>query len=526
MEDQGRTLRYYWSLLARRRWLMLVPFCAAMAAGLLLALKLPKTYEATTLILVQPQRVPEKMVQPVVTAGIEYRISTISQQILSRSNLERVIENFNLFSGEREMLPEDKIEDLRKRITVEVSRPAAAPRREADAFTIAYRDRDPTRTMRVTNGLAAFFIDENLRERESQAVGTSDFLTAELESMRVQLNQQEQLLKAFREQNMGALPDQLDANLKILDGLRQTLAQKEESLRSARVSVAALSHEIATRRSNAAAMAGGTVPPAMISREAEDFMTLDQLREKLAALRGSYTEQHPDVQRLKTKIATLEADRRPGAAPRASDGGIGMADSIRQKALLEGQVHGLEGDIVRVNQEIASYAKRVEATPKLEQELLILRRDYDNLKQSYNSLLNRKLEADIAVNMEKKQKGEQFQVIDVARLPERPVSPDLRKLFLAVLVVGLALGGGLVYLSDTLDTSVRRLEGFEDRYGLAILAAVPRVFTRRDRVLHRWKQAATAASLVVAFSLVAVFAVMAFSSLEPAGETMSIQARA
>jgi hypothetical protein len=222
----------------------------------------------------------------------------------------------------------------------------------------------------------------------------------------------------------------------------------------------------------------------------------------------------------------MEADRPHGAAPRSSDGGIGVADSLRQKALLEGQVNGLEGDIVRLNQEIASYAKRVEATPKLEQELLVLRRDYDNLKVSYNSLLNRKLEADIAVNMEKKQKGEQFQVIDVARLPERPVSPDLRKLFLAVLVVGLALGGGLVYLSDTLDTSVRRLEGFEDRYGLPILAAVPRVFTRRDRVLHRWKQAATAASLVVAFSIVTVFAVMAFSSLEPAGPTVSIQERA
>ena len=125
-KPEGLNITYYLSLVSRKRWLLIVPFCLALIVGSVLAVKLPKTYEATTLILVQPQRVPEKLVQPVVDANIENRISNLSQQILSRSNLEKVIERFKLFSSDQEknMLSEDKIESLRKRITVEVSRTA------------------------------------------------------------------------------------------------------------------------------------------------------------------------------------------------------------------------------------------------------------------------------------------------------------------------------------------------------------------------------------------------------------------
>ena len=156
-QNQALNIEYYLSLLSRRRWFIIGPFCLAMIIGIVLAIELPKLYEANTMILVQPQRVPEKIVTPVVDTSIENRINTISQQILSRSNLERVIEKFNLFpeSKQRDMFMEDKIESLRKRIKVEISRTSA--RRDTEAFTIIYQDPSPQAAMRVANGLAGFF---------------------------------------------------------------------------------------------------------------------------------------------------------------------------------------------------------------------------------------------------------------------------------------------------------------------------------------------------------------------------------
>ena len=530
-QNDGINVGHYLSIISRRRWFIIVPFCLAVIVGMVLAVKLPKIYEASTLILVQPQRVPEKIVTPVFDGDVESRLNTLSQQIMSRSNLERVIGQFKLFSDPKatNMLMEDKVESLRKRIKVDVGR-ASRTRRDTETFSIIYRDQDPQTTMRVANGLSTFFIDENLKAREGTVIGTSDFLESELESMRKRLEQQEQLLKTFREKNMGELPEQLDTNLRILERLNTQLSQKEESLRSARVSLAALESEMSIRQGAIAAMMPPPGPSAT-GRENEDQMSLDQLKDKLASLRGSYTDQHPDVVRLKTKIGRLEKEQAstPSDSEKAVDGGGPSrryasaqlsAETVRQKTVLLGAIRALEVDIARINQEVRDYQRRVEVIPRREQELLTIRRDYENIRASYNSLLNRKLEADISVNMEKKQKGEQFQVIDTARLPEKPVSPDMPKLFMITVVAGLGLGAGLIFLLETMDTSVRRLDKLEEEIGLPVLAMVPRIFTSEDRKRHRMVLAATTVSIVVALALTAAFAVLVFHGVEPTLDLM------
>jgi len=276
--------------------------------------------------------------------------------------------------------------------------------------------------------------------------------------------------------------------------------------------------------------------PAATGRENEDQMSLDQLKDKLAGLRASYTDQHPDVVRLKTRIDKLE--KQQASAPPASDkeGEDGAttgryasaqlnAETVRQKAVILGSIRALEAEIARGNQEIRDHQRRIEATPRREQELLTIKRDYENIKASYSSLLNRKLEADIGVNMEKKQKGEQFQVIDVARLPQKPVSPDLPKLFMITIVAGLGLGAGCIFLLETMDTSVRRLDKLEEEIGLPVLAMVPRIFTSEDRKRHRMVVAATTASIVVALALTAVFAVLVFNGVGPTLDLLRQTAR-
>jgi polysaccharide chain length determinant protein (PEP-CTERM system associated) len=302
------------------------------------------------------------------------------------------------------------------------------------------------------------------------------------------------------------------------------------------VSLAALDSEISIRQGAIAAM----LPPpgpAATGRENEDQMSLDQLKDKLAGLRASYTDQHPDVVRLKARIDRLEKEQ--ASAPRVPDnageggGTTGRpasaqlnAETARQKTVILGSIRALEAEIARGNQEIRDHQRRIEATPRREQELLTIKRDYENIKASYSSLLNRKLEADIGVNMEKKQKGEQFQVIDVARLPEKPVSPDLPKLFMITIVAGLGLGAGLVFLLDMADTSVRHLDKLEEEIGLPVLATLPRIFQAGDRRRNRVRQTATAVSIVIALTLTAAFAVLIFNGVEPTLELVRHYARA
>ena len=526
-QTEGLNIGYYLTLVSRRRWFIIVPFCLAMIVGMVLAVKLPKIYEASTMILVQPQRVPEKIGGP---RGRQ-RHREPHQHPLPADH-----EPQQPRAGDRPVQtllgPEFRqhADGGQARKPSQADQGGGGPCRQgaggsADSFSIIFRDPDPQTTMRVANGLATFFIDENLKSREGMAVGTSDFLDSELESMRKRLEEQEQLLKKFREKNMGELPEQLDSNLRILDSLKTQLTQKEDSLRSARVSLAALESEMSIRQGAIAAM----LPPpgpAATGRENEDQMSLDQLKDKLAGLRASYTDQHPDVVRLKTRIDRLEKEQAsaPPASDKAVEGGgtTGRyasaqlnAETTRQKTVILGSIRALEAEIARVNQEIRDHQRRIEATPRREQELLTIKRDYENIKASYSSLLNRKLEADIGVNMEKKQKGEQFQVIDVARLPQKPVSPDLPKLFMITIVAGLGLGAGFIFLLETMDTSVRRLDKLEEEIGLPVLAMVPRIFTSEDRKRHRMVMAATTVSIVVALALTAAFAVLVFNGVEP-----------
>ena len=509
-------------VISRRRWWMIASFALAVVTGIVLTLTLPKLYEASTLILVQRQRVPEKYVQPVIASDLENRISTISQQIMSRSNLERLIERYNLFAGEefRNVLLDDKIESLRKRIKVEVSR--SRRDREADAFTISFRDRDPQTAMRVANGLATHFIDENLKVRETQAIGTSDFLEAELESTRKRLEEIENELKDYRSRHMGELPEQLDANLRVLDRLNAQLNEKEQSLRSARVNLAAL---IEAENLARQAVVVSPAQPAPTGRETEETMSLPQLRERLAALLSSYTENHPDVVRVKNRIAKLEAagqgtETGPAAPPPAPVLSAAEAERVRQKAILEGVIRNLEGDIGRIHREIREYQARVDAAPRREQELLTLKRDYELIRSSYNSLLNRKQEADIAVNMERKQKGEQFQVLDPARLPEKPTAPDLRRVFAITLAAALALAGGLVFLVERSDTSIRRPGEAEERFNLPVLAAVNWIEGPADRTLRLLHNAATAGSVLLVAGLTAGFAWLVFGEPDPTLEAL------
>jgi uncharacterized protein involved in exopolysaccharide biosynthesis len=285
-------------IVIKRRWVVIVPFFLAMILGIVLSIKLPRIYEASTLILIQPQKVPQEYVQSLVTSEPGDRINTLSQQILSRTNLEKIIDEFQLYKGPEfeNLYVEDKIKSLRESITVTVSNDK---RRENDAFTITYQGKDPQQVMRITNTLSSFFIDENLRLREAQAVGTSDFLDDELTVMKKRLEEVEAQLKTYRESNMGQLPEQLDSNLRILERLQEHLSESQQSLSEAKVRLVTIQNQAAALKENAALSFNG-------EDNQESSNDLNTLKAQLDNLLTRYTDRHPDVLRLKARIADLE----------------------------------------------------------------------------------------------------------------------------------------------------------------------------------------------------------------------------
>lgn len=503
-------------ILFRRRWIIVIILCITLTVGIYFVLTTPRTYMAQTSILVQAQTVPGSYVRSIVSSGIDSRISTISQQIMSVSNLEKIIDQFGLFEGDgaKDMYLEDKIGAMRRRIKVTLSR----ARSGADAFTISYKGKDPDRVMRITNTLTSFFMDENLKLREAQAIGTSEFLDAELEKTRKKLVEREQQLSSYRAQNLGGLPDELESNLRTLDRLQQQLTNKQSMLREAKNGINALNAQMAASQGMDNQFDFSDFGEEMGMSGGSDERKLEDAQKRLDAILLRYTRQHPDVRRIETVIeklrtkieaATQEQEAADALVPLKEDRvepgmNFALMQQKNQLAQMNREIQALNSGINTIQEKMAVYQKRVEETPKREQDLLSLKRDYGNIQSVYSSLMNRKLEAELSVNMEKKQKGEQFRILDHARIPEKPISPDVKKLFIFSLAGGLGCAGGIVFLLEMFDLSIRRDEDIETKLGLAILAAIPSLKNPGAQLKKRLE--------IVLFSLAATYALVMFAA--------------
>ena len=488
---------------------MIIPFILSMCVGIFLSMALPKIYRSQTLILVQPQKVPQNYVQSLVSADTEARISTISQQIMSRSNLEKIIDDFKIFSNtsEEKLYSEQKIELMRKNIEVKVTR---AQGDVADAFVLSYQGENPKKVMQVANALATYFIDENLKVREDQAIGTSTFLNNERSTMKEKLEQVEEQLKLYKERYMGELPEQLEANLRAMDRLNTQMAERQQSLQMARSSLLSIERSIEEfDKSN-------NKEPSAQQENRDANGGEGSLKAQLAQLKAKYTDKHPDVIRLKSMIEDMEKNP---VEPRTDKLSPPEKAKIEQKEAqyrmavehrkeLQQRILIIENDIESLRRKIQVYQNRVEDTPKREQELMSLQRDYNNIQEIYSSLLNRKLESDIAVNMEKKQKGEQFRIIDYAKEPEVPISPNVKKLFLVSLVAGLGIGCGLIYLIELMNTSFRSGHDIEASLGIEVLATFPKIENSFDTFKGRFNKIATVFASLVCFGLLVVFSII------------------
>jgi hypothetical protein len=332
---------------------------------------------------------------------------------------------------------------------------------------------------------------------------------------------------------MGELPEQLQSNLSILGRMQQQLTEKQKNLRETRSMLATLKQQT-TEMPSFQMSESFLIEDDSVGLESENSLKLEQLREELSNLRLKYTDRHPDVVTLQKKISQLEAQIAKETQEENEEMTSGSSESeiaselpeIGFQDLQKVQQNEIRNDIRRQEVEIAKlvkqidiYQQRIEDTPKREQELFSLKRDYDNIKGLYDSMVQRKLDAEVSVNMEKKQKGEQFRILDRASLPQKPISPDVKMLFLFSMAAGIGIGGGLIFLLDFLNTSIKQSKDLETEFGLSILASIPRIYHREDKIKQRINQGLTAFSLCIAGVLTAGFAVLV---LKGVGATLQI----
>ena len=408
MQMQSLTLSELLKSVVRRPWWLLVPLVLCLAASYGVFRTMTPIYRASTLVMVEKQKVPADYVKATVTTDIDERLKTIEQQITNRDNLERIIVEMNLYPEVRSGAPVEKVVDQMRRRDLAVER-------RGDVFRIYFKDRDAVRSAAVANRIAELFIAQNLKIREDQAQGTSSFLGTELAETKQKLEQQEARIAAFKRVYMGALPEQRDSNLQAVSQLQTKLEINMDAVDKAEMRKIFLQAQIAELQKPVAAPPLPALPsgPAAPTR-------LDQLRAQLAELTSRYTDRHPDVIRTREEIARLEhmestaieeseATPMPAPAPRVAPVSPALRGELEAVNL---EIRSLRAERERILADISSYQARVEAIPGVEQQLLSLTRDYDNIKKSYESLLTKRIDARLAENLEKSRQGEQFTILE------------------------------------------------------------------------------------------------------------------
>ena len=418
-------------------------------------------------------------------------MDSIQQQILSRTRLLRIIDHLNLYAKLRNhMAPDDMVDKMRKDIQIELVR--SPGKQDLSAFNIYFKADNPYTAQQVTNELTNILISENLEVGQQQAENKTKFLDSQLEEARVSLAAQEAKVREFKDRHLGELPGQLGSNLQILTGKQNQLQAEQDALGQAKQQNAYFQSLLAQYKSTATTGKPGDPPMGLAGLNQE----LDRLKAQLADLSSRYTDQHPDVRKVKEQIAHTEKAKQQLLAdmkakgtdtstPAASDytgkesGPIMEVESQLKANQIE--IANRQHAIADIEGQINEYQARLNHSPVLEQELADINRDYDQSRANYDSLLAKRNQAQLEKNVQKSTEGEHFRMIDPPSLPTRPFSPNRFLLSLGGLFGGLALGIAAALAADQMDDRVYDEEDFKKLVPAEIIAEIPPLPTMAEQ---------------------------------------------
>ena len=473
MEEQPVHALDYVAVVRRRRWWLAGPVLLSFVVGILLVRFLPKEYKSSTTLGVAAPIVSPNLVAQSSSLNTDDRVRAISLQLLSLPIMERVLKDETQGGRETDL----QIIDLQRAIEITVPDPVASStgQKRLDTFVVSYSDEDPVRAQRIANRLASIFVDENSKSRAERAEDTSMFIATQLRTSQARLADLEGRLRQSKEAHMGQLPEQTQANLQMLAGLRQQFEANATSLRGEQDRLTMVERQIEAYKQD------GETAQASKGRDATNPETrVYMLQQELAAARASYTAKHPEVIRLEDELASAKKDLAEDRSKPLSEQTARATDPAYRQLLQDRDATRLRvAEIQRsgsdVQRQIALYQSRVEAAPMVEQQLATVQRDYDLEKQQYSDLSAKLHSSTIAESVERNRSGEQFTIVYPASYPLTPTKPVLWRLMLIVIAAGAVTGATLAFGREYLDRSVHDARALKEEFDVRVLGEIAHI---------------------------------------------------
>src|SRR5271166_5920013 len=463
----------YISLMKRRKFWFIFPAIAVMITTAVAAWKLPNIYRCEAIILVQPQKVPASFVSSTVTTGMSDRIATIYQQVVSPSRLKRIIDSLGLYPDIRKRDGEQEaVMVMTKAVNVEQVTAMGA---NAPAFRISYKGRNPAQAAQVTNQLTAMFIEENLKVREEQSYGTSDFIEGELKKVQQQLEEKDHELNEVRARYGQDLPESGQFHLQEAAALGQQLHAVQEKITQDQ-----------QQQADLRALAGTTAPTVDLDLGASlsvGASQTEELQTRLNSMRSRYGPNHPDVRKLQAELDQAKANEADTPSSKAATPALRKIHN----PVIEAQLEQLDQDIEKQKEreaQLQSAMKQqlssLQSIPAYKEKIEVIQRDYDALEGRYRSLLDKRMAAETATSLESREKSERFVILDSAQIPERPWSPNRPFLMVGGGLLGILIGIGVALAREVVDDSVRNEREAERILGAPVLTGVPEILNSRQ----------------------------------------------
>lgn len=488
LDDQksGQGFDDYWAIVVRRKWWILGPLFFGWLVVFASAWFLPATYTSESTVLVEPPKVPSTLVEPNVQVDLADRVQSMSTQVLSRTRLLNLIQRFNLYPGYSSS-PDDQVEKMRDDIKMDLIHGDTTGKQELVAFKMSYKAPSPDVAQKVTIALTSFFVDENVRASQEQSEATTLFLDSQVRALGQTLADEEAKVRAFESAHDGTLPQQLDSNIHILQGIQQQM----QAAQSARERALQQQTYLSSLQAQYQNTSDAAIAPQTLDQQ------LNNARSSLAQMETRYTDQHPDVIKLKESIASLEKLKKQmadeerdkmdsGSSPEAVKQSNALLQLRTQMKLNRAEIDKATEQLQRLQQEAQVYQARLNATPAVESEMSDMMRDYGNMRKEYQQLMAKKETSALATSLERQQQGAQFRVIDPPSLPDKPSFPDRFKFSLAAAGAGLALALLCGFGSEFLDDRIRGEQALTDAVNLPILAEIPSLSTVKELRRARW----------------------------------------
>lgn len=515
-QDQRQQIKRFLNILLRRKTLIFICMFLSVFIGLGYYIRTPKVYRSSSLIMYQQKINPTEM-SPDLSRFQEV-VSTVTQQITSRTSLEDLINQFDLYKDLRARLPMEDVVDIMRNNAISIR-----PDRRGNTFEVAFEGSIPKKVLLVTNALAAKFIEENIRLREETVSETSAYIKDELKMAKEGLNKKEAAMRNYKLKYYNEMPEQRETNISRLNALQVQYQGYQNNLQELERTKVLIQEQISLRQEILAKFSGG----AAVESTSDNNMTplsassqIAKLQSDLDILLTRYTDKHPDVRRLKSLIARLQEDmeNQTETADAGEQDNVPQdkaeADNAQERDFqlykMQKQIEEIDHDISTLNKEkqktkeqIDAFVSRIEAAPVREAEWTDLTRDYEQLSKHYEELVAKNIQADSAESLERRQKGSQFKIVDPAHFPEKPFYPDFMIIMLMTLGIGLGTGGAIALGFEFLDTSFRDAHDLEKFLELPVACSIPVIMTDNEKRRQHLKSAVGLTLFVLSLTLLA-----------------------